>query len=229
MRTKWAIVVTMALLGLLAVGARAQMTKSTFHGFKGDTLAWTDEIMIEEGSFDDNIEGVGTLPDREATTRPGVTTGEIFNESANGLPAHRVVVKGEYVTIYDGQGMTGMVMLEGSPLVFDPTIPSHYGILLGRYDERRGGAQKIQVIIPEMGDYRNIEITPRPAVRIQVGQASKEAKVYQFRLDAHQYAMVWTLDDAVAAVHLPSKDETMVDTKYPMLHQEIKAFVKRPM
>ncbi len=190
---------------------------------------WTDEIAIEKGKIEDNIDGTGANPDREATTYPGTTTGEIFSETAKGLKCHRVVVKGEYINIYDGEGMTGMVLVEDPPLVFDPTIPSHYGMLLERYSAARGGVQKISVIIPEKGDYCKIEISPRPAVSIPLGETQKESKVYQFRLEYNQYVTVWTLDNAVAAVYVPARDESMVDATYPMLHQKIQMLIKRSL
>ena len=229
MRTPSGMIAVAALLGAMAVEAGAQTLSSTFYGYRGDTRIWTDEITIGKGKIEDNIEGAGTNPDREATTLPGTTTGEIFTEKAKGLKCHSVVVKGEYVNIYDGEGMTGMVLVEDPPLVFDPTIPSHYGMLLERYSAARGGVQKIPVIIPEKGDYCKIEISPRPAVSIPLGETQKESKVYQFRLEFNQYVTVWTLGDAVAAVHFPSKDETMVDAKYPMLHEKIQMLIKRSM
>ncbi len=207
----------------------AQETVSTFHGYKGDTRTWTDRIVAEKGTIRDEIKGAAGRADREVTTLPGRVDGEIFAETMNGLPSHRVVVKGEYVNIYEGPGMTGMVMVEAPPLVFDATVPSHYGMLMERYNASRGGTQKIPVIVPEKGDYCNIEISPRPATSIPVGEAQLPAKVYQFRIEFNQYATVWLLGDAVAAVHVGSTDEYMVDAKYPMLHEKIQMIVRRSM
>lgn len=207
----------------------AQETVSQFHGYKGDTRIWTDRITSEKGAIRDEIKGVSGRPDREVTTLPGEKDGEIFAETVNGLPSHRVVVKGEYVNIYEGPGMTGMVMVEAPPLVFDATVPSHYGILMERYSSARGGTQRIPVIVPEKGDYCKIEVTPKPATSIAVGEAQVPAKVYQLRVEYNQYATVWMLGDAVAAVHVGSTDEYIVDAKYPMLHQKIQMIVKRSM
>ena len=223
------IAIATALMGAMAAQAGPQTLSATFYGYRGDTRIWTDEKTKEKGKIEDKIEGIGNNPDREATTLPGTTAGEIFTETANGLLAHNVVVKGEFVNIYYGQGMTGMVMVEDPPLVFDPTIPSHYGMLLERYSVSRGGTQKIPVIIPEKGDYCKIEISGKPPATIPVGETKKEAKVYQFRMEYNQHVTVWTLDDAVAAIYVPSKDEYIVNAKYPMLHQKIQMLVKRSM
>jgi hypothetical protein len=217
------------LTAAFGVYVGSQTVTSTFHGYRGDAQIWTDRITVEQGKVTDEIDGAGDNPDREAMTLPGTVTGEIFSETAGGLPAHSVVVKGEFVNIYQGQGMEGMVMVEAPPLVFDPTIPSHYGILMQRYDASRGGTQKIPVIVPEKGDYTKIEIAPRPPASIPLGETKKESAVYQLRVDYNQYVTLWMLDGAVAAVHVPAKDETMVDAKYPMLHQKIQMLVKRSM
>ena len=217
-----------AALALLIWGQVApQDVAATFYGYRGDTQVWKDEVRNEKGTIEDRIEGIGNHPDREAVTRPGTLTGEIFTEKEKGFPAHHVVVKGEFINIYEGQGMTGMIGLDAPPLVFDPSLPSHYGMLLGRYDRGKGGAQKITVVMPEKGDYWKIEISPRPAVSIPFGEKQKESKVYQFRVDFNQFATVWLLDDAVAAVYVPWKDEYMVDAQYPMLQQKIQMLVKR--
>jgi hypothetical protein len=227
MRTSGIIVITAALwLGLAAQAAPQEVT-ATFYGYRGDTQIWKDEVSTEKGTIRDDIEGIGNNPDREAVTLPGTVTGEIFTEKAKGLTAHSVVVKGDFVNVYDGQGMTGMIAIETPPLVFDPTLPSHYGMLLERYDDAKGGTQKVAVVLPEKGDYWKIEIAPRPAASIPFGETQKESKVYQFRVDFNLYVTIWTLDDEVAAVYVPWKDEYMVDAKYPMLQQKIQMLVKR--
>ncbi|HLF13905.1 MAG TPA: hypothetical protein VI932_03325 [Bacteroidota bacterium] len=223
------IALAAALIGATAAQAGPQVVRATFYGYRGDTRIWTDEITTEKGKIEDIIDGTADNPDREATTLPGTTTGEIFTETLKGILAHNVAVKGEYVNIYDGEGMTGMVMVEDPPLVFDPTFPSHYGMLLEKYSASRGGTQKFSVIIPEKGDYCRVEISPRPPASIPVGETRKESKVYQFRVEYNQYVTVWTLDNAVAAVYVPWKNEYMVDAKYPMLHQKIQMLVKRSM
>jgi hypothetical protein len=223
------IAVAAALTGITAAQAAPQTVSATFYGYKGDTQIWKDEITKENGTIKDNISGTGTHPDREAVTLPGATTGEIFAETIGGIRSHSVVVKGEFINIYEGQGMTGMVVVEDPPLVFDPTYPSHYAMLLERYSASRGGVQKIPVIIPEKGDYCKIEITPQPAAVIPMGEGQMDSKVYQFRVAYNQYVTVWTLDNAVAAVYVPSGDEYMVDARYPMLHQKIQMLVKRSM
>lgn len=227
MKTRGIIVIAAVLVLWIAPYAVPQETTVTFYGYRGDTQIWTDKVSLETGKISDEIDGIGNNPDREATTLPGTVTGEIFTERAKGVLAHNVIVKGEFVNVYDGQGMTGMVALDAPPLVFDPTLPSHYGMLLGRYDRAKGGAQKIAVLIPEKDDYWKIEIAPRPPATIPVGETQMESKVYQFRIDFNQYVTVWTLDDEVAAVYVPWKDEYMVDAKYPMLQQKIQMLVKR--
>jgi hypothetical protein len=227
MKTSGAIAIAAALWLGLPAQASPQEAAATFYGYRGDTQIWKDEIAKENGKVLDNIVGMGKNPDREAVTLPGTTTGEIFSEKAKGLRAHSVVVKGDFVNVYDGEGMTGMIALDAPPLAFDPTLPSHYGMLLERYDASKGGTQKIAVVIPEKADYWKIEIAPRPPATIPVGEAQKESKVYQFRVDFNQYVTVWTLDGAVAAVYLPWNDEYMVDAQYPMLQQKIQMIVKR--
>lgn len=223
--------VIVATAAALCLGAAAQAVPqdatATFYGYRGDKQIWKDEISTEKGTIRDAIEGIGGNPDREAVTRPGTVTGELFTEEAKGLLAHHVEVKGDFIYIYDGQGMTGMVALDEPPLVFDPSLPSHYGMLLERYDARKGGTQKVTVVVPEKEDYWKIEIAPRPPASIPIGEAQKEAKVYQYRVDFNQYVTIWTLDGEVAAVHVPWKDEYMVDAKYPMLREKIQMLVKR--
>lgn len=227
----WRTAGIIALAAILITGfvahAGAQTATVTFYGYKGDTQAWKDEITRENGKVLDKIEGIGNIPDREAVTLTGATTGELFSEKQNGVRHHSVVVKGGFVNVYDGQGMTGMVAVEDPPHVFDPDLPSHYGILLGRYDPAKGGTQRISVVVPEKGDYWKVEIAPRPAATIPLGETQKEAKVYQVRVDFNQYVTLWTLDGEVAAVHVQSRDEYMVDAAYPMLQQKIQMLVKR--
>jgi hypothetical protein len=227
MKRSGTIAFVAALLLGLAATAAGQDAPTVFLGYKGDTQIWKDEIRLEQGRIIDEVDGLGGNPDREAVTNTGNPTGELFAEKANGLPAHSVVVKGEFVCVYDGQGMTGMLGLEAQPLVFDVSLPSHYRMLLGRYDARKGGTQQVSVIVPEKDDYWKLEIAPRPAASIALGTTQLESKVYQFKVDFNKYATIWMLDGTVAAVYLPWNDEYMVDARYPMLQQKIQMLVKR--
>ncbi len=210
--------------------ATGQTVSATYAGYRGDTKIWTDVVTIEgTKKIEDAVSGISGTPDREAVRFPGNATGELYTETVNGLPGHRVVVKDGFVYVYEGQGMSGMVMLEDPPLVFDPRYPSHYGVVLGKYTESGGGPQKIPVVIPEKGDYCRIEITRTAPVSFPMGNTSVTAKSYAFKIGYRETATVWTIGDAVAAVYLPSGDEYMVDTQYPMLHEKIRMIVKRAL
>ena len=185
--------------------------------------------MDGKNKIEDIVDGLSGAPDREAVRFPDARTGELYTETVNGLPGHRVVVKDGFVYIYEGQGMSGMVMLEEPPLVFDPGYPSHYGVVLSRYRDAPGGSQKIPVVIPQKGDYCRVDVTRKSPVSIPMGETALSAKTYEFRVAYKETVTVWTVDGAVAAIHVPSRDEYMVDAKYPMLREKIQMIVRRSL
>lgn len=229
-RTVFCTVIILAVLAATTAAGAPQKSGGTYAGYTGDKPAWTDNFRIEGTELvEDIIISADGKTDREVRLYPGRAKEEIFSESVNGVLGYNVKVNDEFVYVYRGQGMTGMVMIEERPLVFDHTVPTHYGVLLKKYDATRGGTQKFPVIIPSKGDYCRIEITKKPSVDIPMGEGGMRAGVYEFRVEYKLYVTVWTLDDAVAAVYIPSKDEYMVDAKYAMLHQKIQMLVKRAM
>jgi len=208
----------------------AQTLTATYSGYRGDAKIWTD-VVTTEGTTKivDALEGLSGEADREAVRYPGAEDGELYNETVNGLPGYRVVVKDGFVYVYEGQGMAGMVMLEDPPLVFDPSYPSHYGVLLAAFGDASRGSRKIPVVIPQKGDYCTVGITRKDAVPVPMGESSVSAREYEFRIGLTHTATVWTIDDAVAAVYLPAREELMVDAKYPMLQDKIRMIVKRAL
>lgn len=226
----WHAAALLICLQGLPFAGQAQEVRGTYAGYRGDSPVWTDNYRMEgTEAIEDRIVSADGETEREVTSRPGRAKEEIFTETVNGVLGYNVKVNDEFVYVYKGQGMTGMVMIEERPLVFDHTVPTHYGVLLGKYDGARGGTQKFAVIVPSKGDYCRVEITRKAPVTIPMGEAEMRAEVYQFRVEYKVYVTVWTLEGAPAAVYIPSTDEYMVDTRYPMLREKIQMLIKRAM
>lgn len=220
------------LLGAYLVTGMAapQKVEGIFAGFIGDDPVWTDHYRMDgTKEIQDRIVSADGKSERTVMLYPGRVKEEIYTESTDGALGYNVRVNDEFVYVYSGQGMTGMIALEQRPLVFDYTVPTHYGVLLNSYSDARGGTQKITVVIPSKGDYQPIAITRKPSVDIPMGEGSVRAGVYELRIEYKVYVTVWALDAAVAAVYIPAQDEYMVDAKYPMLHEKIQMLVKRAM
>lgn len=135
--------------------------------------------------------------------------------------------KDEWINFRE-DGMSGILSLETTAIFFEPTLSSHYAMLLHLYDKTQK-KDTISVVIPSLQEYIPVTIVPHGTNAFTIDGQSVTVSHYQFSIGHRDVAQVWVNGDSLLGIYLTAKDLLLADTRYENLPEQIKTIVKRAL
>lgn len=135
--------------------------------------------------------------------------------------------KDEWINFRE-DGMSGILSLESTAVFFEPTLCSHYALLLHLYDKTQK-KDTISVVIPSQQEYIPVTIVPHGTNAFTLDGQSVTVTHYQFSIGRRDVAQVWVNGDSLLGIYLTAKEILLADARYENLPEQIKTIVKRAL
>jgi hypothetical protein len=206
--------------------------KGNYLIYSGDRLTDNDEYEVVTGrEYNDDIRSVsGDRKEQEHELVYGEGQFQYYRYTLNGASDVRVTAEKDILTFYDSTAMVGALPIAGPVIVGDPAVYTHYAMLLGVYDEQKGGKQALDVVVPSLQDFIPIEIERHGSDGIKLSDRNIEAVHYRIVLGKKKDVVnAWVDGKHVIGLYFVSKNRYVVDAGYDNLYERIKQIVNRAM
>ena len=225
-------VVVVVFLPLPSAICRGQETiEGTYVVFSKDQKIETDKIKVVPGEeYNDDIRSAGA--DAQHQVAKLVYQGGTlvsYERTSNDSSITKATADDKFLKLLDREQLVGMFAIDEKIYLLDPNMYSQYAFLLRVFDELKKDKARLNVCVPQVGDFMYVDVERHGTDEIKVGDNTITLNHYKFYIGKKETVNCWVVDGKIIGIYMAIKGVYATDASYDKLYESLKKIINRAM